>query len=1073
MRKIKSSSISQKTNLVLRAILVVLFLILFRIWHLGVIQRDERIVKAQISQRKTHLVRASRGTIADRYQIPLAFNRISYSAAIYYNQLAQIPFSSWRVNETGTKEKIFPRKDYIRLLSQMLAKELQLDAQRVEDEILSKASLFPHAPYVIKADVTEKQHYHLCQLERDWPGLHAEIASERFYPLGKVAADLVGTMGSINAREYSAIAEEMSILQEAAKRFEQGFWEDLPRGYRQIEDVYRRLYELREKAYTFTDRIGKTGIEAQFEQELRGYFGKKSVEVDQKGRFVRELPSSYPAISGQQIVLSISSELQQFAEQLLIQDEKSREGRSFGIDPETKTRKQLKQPWIKGGAIVAMDPHTGEILAMAGHPRFDPNDFVLSGPDKALKAKKVRRWLETDSFIADVWDGKEPLARERLGRALLEETQFLSWENYLEQILPREGALLDFFRRFDDIKSAIELQEAFEWALYHAKLTNSTAVFEAFPKLLEELKSKDTSAFAKIKKLDAATRSLPTSEDKLFAIDLLRLAVYSASFSDNLISQTGQVKLSVYFQLRQELHHIEELALEKAKKDFHEGPFQEWRQNHQKAFLAEKRDSEQKRNTYARPYLDYLDQEEKKLFASFWAEKKFDALLEFLTSAQCPKEAEKLQKSVLSINSELRKEWLKTFRSFKELDRPLLFPYKKVRKPHLEKQLAAAFYPVGGFGFSRSASFQASSPPGSIFKLVSAYTALSQNVPSFSMIDEQKLNHPTSKTKGDIVGYTPQKTPYYRHYKGGRLPRSSSHHIGKIDLIGALEQSSNPYFAIIAGDFFSDPEDLCRSARLFGFGEKTGVDLPNEAKGALPTDLKNNRTGLYSFAIGQHTALATPLQAAAMLSALANGGKLIQPKLAKTLIGPSPDRSSLEPFRSNHYFAEEELKALGIPFSLFTAAQVRSQETLISSPPTKLKRSIPLSPSIKNPLFEGMEKAVWGAKGSARAGVIRGLLSRPLWMRDYLALQNQMIGKTSTAEIAINLNINPSSPASIYKHIWFGSIALSPTKQKKLEPELVVVVFLRYGDSGKEAAPLASQMIHKWREIKAKHEAKK
>jgi cell division protein FtsI/penicillin-binding protein 2 len=119
-----------------------------------------------------------------------------------------------------------------------------------------------------------------------------------------------------------------------------------------------------------------------------------------------------------------------------------------------------------------------------------------------------------------------------------------------------------------------------------------------------------------------------------------------------------------------------------------------------------------------------------------------------------------------------------------------------------------------------------------------------------------------------------------------------------------------------------------------------------------------------------------------------------------------------------------------------------------------------------------MEKAVSGPKGSARPSVIRGLLARPLWMRDYLALQNEMLGKTSTSEIAINLNINPSGKASIYKHIWFGAIALSRPKQKKPEPELVVVVFLRYGDGGKEAAPLASQVIHKWREIRAKHENK-
>lgn len=1070
MKKNESRSVSQKTNLVLRVFLVALFLILFRIWHLSVLQRDEKLAKAQNSQKRTYLLRANRGTISDRYLTPLALNRICYNAAIYYSQISQIPAASWRVDQSGERKKIFPRKEYIKSLSQKLAMELNLDAERLEDEIHSKASLFPHAPYLIKTNLSETEHSRLCQLERDWPGLHAEIASERFYPLGKVAADLIGTMGLISAKEYRAIAEEINLLEQAAKRFEEGFWEDLPEGFNQIEDVYRRLYELREKAYTFSDRIGKTGIEAQFERELRGFFGKKSIEVNQKGLSLRELPSSYPSIAGQQVVLSISAELQQFAEQLLIQDEKAREGRSIGLDPQTKTRKRLKQPWIKGGAIVAIDPNTGEVLAMASHPRFDPNDFIMSGPQRQEKRKKVERWLETETFIADVWDGKQPLTRERMGRSLQEESLFLTWDVFLDQILPDEGPLRDFFRRYDDIKSAIELQEDFELALYLSKESDPKMVFEAMPKLLEELKSQDRKAHARIKKLDLAMRPLASSLDKLFAIDLARLVIYSAAFSDELIASVGSMKLSTYFSLRQMLLHCEEEALELEKKVFHEGPFKRWKAEFEKEFLAAKRLEELEKKTYARPYLDYLDQEEKKQFAIYWADKRLDALSNLLLAEPKSLYAEKLQRALENLKPELRKEWLKTFRSYQELDRPLLAPYKRVRKPHLEKHLAASFYPIGGYGFSRSYSFQAASPPGSVFKLVTAYTALSQQIAPFSMIDEQKIDRSAPPSKSQIVGYTPQKVPYYRHYKGGRLPKSHSAHIGKVDLVGALEASSNPYFSILAGDFFSDPEDLASSARLFGFGEKTGIDLPNEAKGALPTDLKTNRTGLYSFAIGQHTALATPLQVASMLATLASHGRQVTPRLTQKLIGPIPDRSSLEPFQASHYFAKEELNALGIPFPLFTAAQERRQETSISKMETTYKRNLPFPAHVRDPIFEGMEKAVWGSKGSARAGVVRGLLTNPLWMRDYLALASQMLGKTSTAEIAINLNINPSSPACIYKHIWFGAIALAPGKQKKPEPELVVVVFLRYGDGGKEAAPIASQIIHKWREIRAKHE---
>jgi cell division protein FtsI/penicillin-binding protein 2 len=91
-------------------------------------------------------------------------------------------------------------------------------------------------------------------------------------------------------------------------------------------------------------------------------------------------------------------------------------------------------------------------------------------------------------------------------------------------------------------------------------------------------------------------------------------------------------------------------------------------------------------------------------------------------------------------------------------------------------------------------------------------------------------------------------------------------------------------------------------------------------------------------------------------------------------------------------------------------------------------------------------------------------------------LQHQMIGKTSTAEISCHLDCTPSSSSYIYKHIWFGAIAFPPAesikshKERWEKPELIVIVYLRYGDGGKEAAPLAAQVIHKWREINNRHQ---
>jgi cell division protein FtsI/penicillin-binding protein 2 len=298
-------------------------------------------------------------------------------------------------------------------------------------------------------------------------------------------------------------------------------------------------------------------------------------------------------------------------------------------------------------------------------------------------------------------------------------------------------------------------------------------------------------------------------------------------------------------------------------------------------------------------------------------------------------------------------------------------------------------------------------------------------------------------------------------YKGGRLPKSSRFNIGKIDLVGAIESSSNSYFAIMAGDILKSPEDLNDAARLFGFGAKTGIELIGEGRGNLPNDLSRNRTGLYSTAMGQHTVLSTPLQTAVMLSAIANGGNVLKPLLVKALTGASPNHRPFEQCMI------PELRALGIPFNLFTAATPTEKQENKSLEP-KILRRIEFPKNSREQLLEGMKRVLWSGKGNARPEIIRGLRTNPQLLTQFLSLRNQMIGKTGTAEVLFNPNMNPSSIGQMYKHIWFSAISYESETDLN-NPELVVVVYLRYGDSGKEAAPLAAQVVNKWREIKKKH----
>lgn len=110
--------------------------------------------------------------------------------------------------------------------------------------------------------------------------------------------------------------------------------------------------------YSASNYIGKMGVEKYYETQLHGTVGYQQVETDASGRVVRVL-KRIPPIPGDNLYLSIDSKLQMVAEQALGDD---------------------------AGAVVAIDPQTGEVLALASKPNYDPNLFVRGIPAKEYKA---------------------------------------------------------------------------------------------------------------------------------------------------------------------------------------------------------------------------------------------------------------------------------------------------------------------------------------------------------------------------------------------------------------------------------------------------------------------------------------------------------------------------------------------------------------------------------------------------------------------------------------------------------------------------------------------------------------
>ena len=1050
---------THQTNRILHIILLLFLLLVFRLWQLTYLDREEYLEFSHVPRKRTILEKPKRGAIFDRFGQPLALNRICYNACIYYKDICQIPQISWKNGEKKT-----PRKEYIEKLSSLLGGILQLSPQRVEDLIYAKAALFPHLPFPIKENITEKEYFRLRILEREWAGLHAEKTSQRYYPKGKVACDILGFLGAINQEEYLSLANEIQYLNELLENEEL----PLPPCYSNLEELLCRLRELKEKAYAINDRVGKSGIEASFEKELRGYMGFSQYEINRKGVFLKKLKGSKEAIGGKNCILSLSSELQQFAEELLAESEEKRENICQGFDKKLRKTLSLKEPWMKGGSIVVIDPNTAEVLALASYPRFDPNDFAKPNKSKE-EIFHIHKWLESEKHIARIWDGKEALTKERfsLSKGFYELATPLTWSFYLKSLLSLHSPLYELLSKMR-LQNAVDLQEEWERLLFlypkkepHEVIDLLFAKESSFSEEVEKMQLKWSYLFAEI----------PHNGDKLLAIDLCRLAIYSALFSDELLQEVGELSLEEYFSLSRLVLFAKEALKEKMRASFHDFLFIPWREENQKTFLEEKRREEKIDKKPAKPFVDYLDQEEERQFSLFWQKNAIGLLHHFLQTF--PNEIFPLEEKLSpllslqkKISSDLFEDFLHTVRGFEELTRPLFS--KKFLAAKREKDLAKLFYPKTSFGYGKSYAYREACPLGSIFKLVTAFAALKEYGANrefpFQMVDEYRWDQKAIKQGGLVVGYTKEGKPYPRFYKGGRLPRSTNRKMGWIDLCKALERSSNPYFAILASDFLKDPMDLRKIAYQLGFGEKTGIDLPGEIAGILPGDLKENRTGLYSFSIGQHSLVVTPLQTALMLAALCHG-KLFVPEILLGMQGKT--RNSFYPMAvEEDPIYQKELSLLGIPFGLFAKElYLQQEEYKLFSP--KIKREIPITSQIQKQLFQGMDLVIWGEQGNARPQVIKGLLhNRELFAR-YENFRHQFIGKTSTAEIMQKLSIEPSAVAEKYKDVWFGAIAFD--SEKKQKPELVVVVYLKYGDAGKEAAPYAMRVIEKFRQIRKKY----
>lgn len=164
----------------------------------------------------------------------------------------------------------------------------------------------------------------ISERNADFPGITITTDSQRKYNYGTLASHIIGYIGKISENEYNAEPE----------------------------------------VYENDDYVGRTGIESSFEKYLRGLDGKQEIEMSVDGTVTGDY-TTQEAIQGSSVVLTIDAGLQNITENALKNNiEKIRNGGFSG------------QYNAKGGAVVVMDVKSGEVLAMASNPDYEPNSWV-------------------------------------------------------------------------------------------------------------------------------------------------------------------------------------------------------------------------------------------------------------------------------------------------------------------------------------------------------------------------------------------------------------------------------------------------------------------------------------------------------------------------------------------------------------------------------------------------------------------------------------------------------------------------------------------------------------------------
>lgn len=327
-------------------IVVVLVALLVRLWTMQVLNGDSYAAQAENNRVREISIEAPRGAIYDRNGVPLVTNRSALAVSVDPTHEAVRDLVLRATNKETADD---PTGSELNELFGVLASMLGITPDEVFEKVtdVGQEALRPR---VVALDAPVDVVAQLLERQTDFPWVLVEEVAVREYPNGALGAHVLGYTGAISQEQFE-----------------------------QSDDY---------TGYELGDTVGKTGAEREFEGVLQGDKGWRRIEVNASGH-PQGIVSEQAPRPGNDIKLTIDINVQRVAEEQLALAIAEAHRQAF--------------PNARAGAAVVLDVKTGEVLAMASAPTYDPSAFlggISTAEWEALNAKESEYPLNNRAIMA-------------------------------------------------------------------------------------------------------------------------------------------------------------------------------------------------------------------------------------------------------------------------------------------------------------------------------------------------------------------------------------------------------------------------------------------------------------------------------------------------------------------------------------------------------------------------------------------------------------------------------------------------------------------------------------------------